>query len=336
MKKVTIIDPWGKSGLNEYVQAYVDALLTFKSEVTILTNYFSTINDKQGIILKRKFFKYSENFTYNRNLRKLIRGIEYIIIQLQNALTISSNIIHFQWFLYPSIDIWVVRFLKSRGKTVYFTAHNSKPHNYNVSKKYIEILKNVDLIIVHGKIIKNDIVGYGIKENKILIVPHGSKHKYINYETKKPREIKQNSINKNDKIFLFVGQINPNKGVLELLEIWHADFTNDKHSTLIIAGKINRDLREEIISFNGNGIIIIDRFLEDEELAYLIKLSSLILMPYKNGSVSGVLFTAAAFKKPVLSNNFGSISEYIINEKSCQLFTGYERLFNLQIFFMWL
>jgi len=314
MKKITIVDPWGKSGLNEYVQGYVDALLLFTSDITIITNYRSTINKKQGIFLKRKFFKYSEKLTISRNLRLIIRGIEYVILQLYIAFFTKSKIIHFQWLLFPTIDIWIIKILKFRNKTVYYTAHNSKPHNSEIPPKQIQILQNVDLIIVHGKIIKNEIKDYGIQESKILIVPHVSKHNYINKKQTIPKELKQRSFQKKDKIFLFIGLVNPNKGVKELLEEWGNIFQNKNSPILIIAGKINPKIKKDIISFRRKGIIIIDRFLEEEELSFLFHLSNLILMPYKNGSISGVLFNAAAFKKPVLTSNFGSISEYIVHD----------------------
>lgn len=314
MNKITIIDPWGKSGLNEYVQGYIDALLYFTSDITLVTNYFSTIKHQQGIFLKRKFFKYSEKLTNYRNLRLVIRGIEYVILQLYIALFTKSKIIHFQWLLFPTIDIWIIKILKCRNKTVYYTSHNSKPHNSEISTKQIKILQNVDLIIVHGKIIKNEINSYGIQKSKILVVPHVSKHNYVNKRQTIPGELKQMSFQKKDKIFLFIGLINPNKGVKELLEEWNNIFQKKKSPILIIAGKINPTIKKEILSFRRNGIIIIDRFLEDEELSYLFNLSNLILMPYKNGSISGVLFNAAAFKKPVLTTNFGSISEYIVHD----------------------
>lgn len=314
--EITIVDPWGKSGLDEYVESYTDALLKIAPNVRIITNYFSTINPKQRILLKKKFFRYSEKITKFKYLRLFIRGIEYSYTQLKIAFLIKSNIIHFQWFLYPAIDLLVIRYLKLRGKQVYYTAHNSKPHNSTVSLGHIKLLKEVDLIFVHGKRIKNEIRKYGIKESKIVVIPHGSKHKYVtpNHETK-PRELKRLVFNRDNHIFLFFGLINPNKGVLELLEMWDR-ITNCRESlTLIVAGKINPIIRKEILSHKNNAFII-DRFVSNEELAYLINRANLVLMPYKNGSVSGVLFTAAAFKKPILTTDFGSISDYVVNNKT--------------------
>jgi glycosyltransferase involved in cell wall biosynthesis len=312
---ITIVDPWGKSGLNEYMDFYTDAILQFNPKVKVITNYYSNINPKQGLLLGKIFFKFSENLLKPKYLRLLIRGIEYFILQLYIALFSRTSIIHFQWFLYPAIDIYVIGILKLRGKKVYFTAHNSKHHNRKLAKADIKILRNVDLIFVHGKTIKNDIQSYGIDKSKVIKIPHGSKHKYITSNKEiKPKELKKFVFN-NCLTYLFFGLINPNKGVSELLKMWDTLSKQNNSLKLVIAGKINFKLKKEILADRNNAIII-NRFMTDEELAYLLKKSQLVLMPYINGSVSGILFTAAAYKKPVLTTDFGSISEYIINNQT--------------------
>ena len=107
--------------------------------------------------------------------------------------------------------------------------------------------------------------------------------------------------------------INKNKGVHELLKMWNS-ISNKNGYKLIIAGKCNKkyfnhELKDKLIS---NDILFFDEFLPLNDLNKLVKHSRLVLLPYINGSVSGVFFTAAQFKKAVLTTNFGSISEYII------------------------
>ena len=40
---ITIVDPWGKSGLNEYMDFYIDAILQFNPKVKVITNSTNVI-----------------------------------------------------------------------------------------------------------------------------------------------------------------------------------------------------------------------------------------------------------------------------------------------------
>ena len=83
---------------------------------------------------------------------------------------------------------------------------------------------------------------------------------------------------------------------------------------LVVAGKINEEyttLKEQIKNCDNNNIVILDYYIDDNTLSYLIDRSSVILLPYRHASMSGVVFTAADFKKTILTTNVGSILEYL-------------------------
>jgi glycosyltransferase len=91
----------------------------------------------------------------------------------------------------------------------------------------------------------------------------------------------------------------------------------ESKSLLIIAGKIEKGF--EFGRFKSNceqceNIFLINQYIPDNLLNYLMYSSNLVVLPYLRGSMSAVAITAAEFSKPVLSTKFGVIEEYVRDE----------------------
>jgi glycosyltransferase involved in cell wall biosynthesis len=104
-----------------------------------------------------------------------------------------------------------------------------------------------------------------------------------------------------------------NKGTDRLLKIWRQNFSS-KNCLLIIAGGIPAnyyELHEEISKGLPDNIYLIDHYLNDNLLNYCLYLADAVILPYRHASMTGVVFTAAAFQKPLLATDVGSIREYL-------------------------
>ena len=87
---------------------------------------------------------------------------------------------------------------------------------------------------------------------------------------------------------LFFGTVDKYKGV-DLLVDAYCNLTC-KSLKLVIAG------RGFDIETHNENIIRINRFIEDEEVAYLFKKAKFIVYPYRSATMSGVLSLAYYFK----------------------------------------
>lgn len=93
---------------------------------------------------------------------------------------------------------------------------------------------------------------------------------------------------------LFFGTVDMYKGV-DLLINAYCNFTNGAVK-LVIAGRgMDFDIHNE-------NIIRINRFIEDEEVAFLFKRAKFIVYPYRSATMSGVLSLAYFFNKKVLAS----------------------------------
>src|SRR5205085_4827138 len=61
----------------------------------------------------------------------------------------------------------------------------------------------------------------------------------------------------------------------------------------------------------SSGVTVINRYLEDRELAELIARARIVVMPYRDATGSQVPQTAAAYGTPVVATAVGCLPEYV-------------------------
>jgi glycosyltransferase involved in cell wall biosynthesis len=117
------------------------------------------------------------------------------------------------------------------------------------------------------------------------------------------------------KHILFFGRLSQYKGLDILLNAISDVFKAFPNEFLVIAGRrvqgynFEIDLPEE----HKSRILIMDRFIPNNELVSLIQRSKFVVCPYLDATQSGVLMTSFALNVPVIASCAGAFPEYIIN-----------------------
>jgi len=307
--RICVIDP---NNTIEYTYGLLMAL-SEKNLVTYVTK--KTYNSNMPLVNVKKYF-YGDN-----TKSKVYMGINYIFTYIRIFLLLNRekyDVIHIQWFKIEGLDKYLVGILKRKTKIVY-TAHNVLPHinGENKKGKYDALYNEVDSIIVHGQAIKNELLReFTIDDNKIFIQPYG-------FSLLEGNAIKEKSTfvyevmsrkKKYKKIVMCLGLINRYKGTDRILKIWNQVLGNSSN-LLVIAGKINEHFKEldTEIERKASNVIVEDRHLTDSEFSELSKIADLIVLPYRNASMSGVVYSAARAKTPILTTKTGTIPEYLEN-----------------------
>lgn len=314
-KDVVIIDPWG-NGEAAYLHGLLGNL-SKKANIHLMTS--GGYKKRENIKLNKIFFLLSDLMPEG-NLRRIVRGIEYIIAYFYIIIYIyikKCSIVHIQWLLLYDLDRYFIEIL-SKHCTVIYTAHNAMPHIDNDNKVLGQIYNRVDKIIVHGNHIKQEIENiFNIDNKKIEIIPHGI---YVNavcdyMETGEVCNLKKH-INKYDRVWLLEGNIFYNKGFDRVVKIWLENF-KQKNELLVVAGKINKNYVEltNLLPYMvlENDILFIPKFIEENTMTFLMEACDVFLLPYRHASMSGVVFSAALHKKTLIATKVGAIPEYIDN-----------------------
>lgn len=322
MIKILIVDPWcaDNSNLLYYTTGLVGSL-TKHCEVTFVSAYGLSGNIN-GCDIKRLFFKYSDRM--DRGLfRTFVRGLEYIVtyVKILNLVRNEGfDIIQIEWPLLYRVDRYIFLVLKKYCKKFVLKAHNILPHS--TGTKYLKSMRKLyeiaDVILVHGERMKKefgeyypDLIG------KICIQRHGV---YVKQQQKYDLNDISNAVKERisscRRIYLFFGGIHYDKGVDRLVKIWQlSSMQND--SLLVICGRVGNNYPNyctcEMSIKECQNILYIPGYTPDNLLNYLVSNSNLVILPYRAGSMSGVVFTCANFAKPVLTTDFGTVEEYLEN-----------------------
>jgi glycosyltransferase involved in cell wall biosynthesis len=105
---------------------------------------------------------------------------------------------------------------------------------------------------------------------------------------------------------LYIGMIRPYKGVDFLIE---AIKRSEKLSGIdfIIGGRNDMGLDTTMLP----NVSIIDRFLSEYEINYLVKRSKAVILPYKGASQSGIPGISFFHRKPVIFSDVRGLDEYL-------------------------
>jgi glycosyltransferase involved in cell wall biosynthesis len=317
------------NGLCASIADYVD--------LTLWTNYHYPRKKKLNYPVVRIFFKRSEKMKQGF-LRNIMRFYEYhsgYFALLRELKKNKYDLVHIQWLLHYKSDIRFLAGIKKHCPKIVYTAHNVLPHRSG--EKYYKDLDRiysiVDTVLVHGEGVKEEFAGlFGDYINKVRVQRHGSfEDQDLSYDRSLIDNLVLDKVKRYKRILIFFGHFFYNKGVDRLARIWLENFKNDPGLFLIIAGKKNENYKElDIIEADiasCDNILYIDHFIEDNLLNFLIDQSQIILLPYRHSSMSGVIFTAAEFKKPVLSTKTGAIQEYLLDGENSYLVDNRDDLF---------
>lgn len=142
---------------------------------------------------------------------------------------------------------------------------------------------------------------------------------YNHFGEKKERDVvlQQYNLATTKKTILFFGFIRDYKGLDILIE---AFAKLDDSYQLLIAGESYTDISkyEKLIAANPNKerILLLNRYIADEEVAGLFSCADVCVQPYRSATQSGITAVAYHFGVPMIVTNVGGLKEDIRHEKT--------------------
>jgi glycosyltransferase involved in cell wall biosynthesis len=231
------------------------------------------------------------------------------------------DIIHAHFPLTACMLIYLDKEL--RNKMVY-TAHiGSETERFNLDGKApfplkvfspdLYLIKQVRKSIILNESLKYKLVGMGIEEERIEVIPNG-----INVED---FNISRNGIERVRKkygfegvIVMFVGTVTPRKGVLHLIRA--GEILNlGKHALFLIIGNLDldREYAQKVIEYaRSRGVNVkFTGFVPYEDLKAIYAACDIFVLPSFEEGDPIALKEAMASGKPLIGSNVGGISMQI-------------------------
>jgi glycosyltransferase involved in cell wall biosynthesis len=197
------------------------------------------------------------------------------------------------------------------------TVHDVRYHagdrgSRRVPRWLVDLLINrSDRIIVHGDALRNTAAEhYPRLAGRIDVLPHVMLRRYCHIASAERMRRRQDStIN-----LLFFGRISAYKGLDVLIRSVPMVVANFADIRVIIAGEGDDIAPYQKSMANPELFEVRNRRIPDDETAQLFTDADVVVLPYIDGSQSGVLAIANAFAKPVIVTNVGEIGHTVQNE----------------------
>jgi glycosyltransferase involved in cell wall biosynthesis len=186
------------------------------------------------------------------------------------------------------------------------------PHHPFLWSKWTSsfFFRSFDRVIAHSEKSRIQLEAMGVL-SPILVVPHGV-YDLFNLD----RLMKHDAINAlggklstDNFTVLFFGALDERKGLPEFLNVART-WPNDNIQFLVAGSNQLSPEHRHLLEMDGAGSIRIDvGHVPFESVQNYFSAADVVVLPYREGTTSGVLKIAMAFGKPVIASDVGDMAE---------------------------
>ncbi len=247
-------------------------------------------------------------------MQSYLKELGYDIVALKKIRDKNCKVLILNWYedspypikSYKNLLMLIKRslrivYLHAIGKKIVYVMHNRQSHDKRVVSRLLQkfLINTADIIQIHSRATEK-YVGEKNKK-KLFYIPHPN---YIGcYPTHLSLYTRDALGLRDDRpVLLFVGAIKPYKNIELLINV----AKQYPEIQFLIAGKpSNSEYKDKLIkTVNGiENITMLFKFVPDEELTDLLKVSDAIVLPYDISSSlnSGSVYLAFSNKKTVIA-----------------------------------
>jgi glycosyltransferase involved in cell wall biosynthesis len=291
----------GKSGLTDYTVSLCNEL----SKLCNLQMLTSTVLDQN---------QYKTNFTIKQIFRRtrfypidIFRFAYYVIQEKPDVILFES------WLKYPLVEWLLVKLFKMNQIKTALTIHDLLPHYPKPWSKFLlsHFYAAFDQLIVHSQKAAIGLKEMGVKTVP-LVVPHGV-YDIFNIDNLTRQDVIDQfpNVGRDDFVVLFFGYIDIRKGIFEYLAASEL-LIHSPNIKFLISGASS--LKGEAVSRlehyrNNKNVILHDKAIPMNEVQHYFSLANIVVLPYLEGTTSGILKMAIAFGKPIIVTDVGDFPE---------------------------
>lgn len=230
----------------------------------------------------------------------------------------------------------VIKKLKAKGVSVWWTVHNVQNHDGGGSRREIHFRKDLytqcDRVFVHHPLAINLLrpwlkLSRDIDQSKIEVLEHGSYPKMAIPQKALDARKHDLRIDQDDFVILIYGQLRAYKDLPEVIGVLKKHLVSNQRLKLLMAGKVMcKKTLNALTALPQSQLIIDDAYISEEGLAEYLNLASCVLLSYKNILVSGTLIHAMSYSKPVIVPGLGALQGYVSHGENGFVYKDLEAL----------
>jgi glycosyltransferase involved in cell wall biosynthesis len=275
--------------------------------VTLVTSRFAygDVPPAVGYAVDERFYRRAGRIgSTGSKVRLAAKLAEHVpdMVAYSRAAARAADVVHFQWLTVQPLDVHLL----PRGVPTVLTAHDVLPREPRVGQLRAQrrLYERVDRVVVHSEHGRARLTGeLGIDPDRVSVIAHGAFTHLAALEPRLPPELPDT-----DKpVVALPGLLRQYKGIDILLEAWRR-FGADPPGELWIVGmpRMPLDGWERDLP---PGVRLVARFVDDAELAGVLRRADLVTLPYREIDQSGVLYAALGLGRPLLLSAVGGFPE---------------------------
>lgn len=314
--KISMVDP--SLFTPRYDDGLCEALAARGHDVTLLGR---PMRDTDAIV--PKCYRYDARFfRLGERLRPLLgdgragqvaKAADYALdARLGRIGALTGDVTHFQWLPFAMVDRVLLGRLADRTALVH-TVHNARPfHGEDRSgvqgRGYEALLRQFDLLIVHGEQTRETLLKQGIDPEVIALVPHP------------PMKLREATADDLAAVprgtvprILFFGTIRPYKGLDLLVQACIDLWRDGLEFELAIAGKPFMPVDAFLQAIHGGGFgdrLVTDLgFLTEHRLDAHLRAADILAFPYREIDSSGAFLSALRYGAAMVTSDAGMFGD---------------------------
>ena len=259
---------------------------------------------------EKVFFRFGDiaHSKFRGRLRKVIQLIEIIIAYIK-ILVYSSiekpKIVNYSHIgqSYFFIYYFLVLLKRITGAKLIITCHDVKPHKIISGEiKFRRLIFELgDYLLVHNDNSINDLnTIFSIETDKII------KHPFPIMDLTKLNYL-DTTFNPCD--FLFIGHLRKNKGIEFLLNTWKDFSSIYPEAKLCVCGNTTSDVSFDVEELIPHNVDFHLKYISDQEYYMYIKSARFVILPYFEGTNSGIISTVLSMGVNVVTSDIPMFKE---------------------------
>lgn len=260
---------------------------TVAAAVTVDEHFYAHARGAEGSLVRRA--------------GKVVTHVPEMLSYRRRADRGETDISHFQWLPVQHVD----GRLLPRRVPVLLTAHDVLPREPRPGQLAAQrrLYGRVAHVVVHSRHGRDRLVAEaGVDPERISVIAHGAFGDLAALAPRLPPELRP----ADGPVALLPGLLRSYKGIDILLDAWRS-FGDRPPGTLWIVGSPRIELPGP--SELPPGVQIVPRFIDDAELAGVLRAAALVVLPYREIDQSGILYAALGLGRPLLLSAVGGFPE---------------------------
>ena len=305
--RVQIVDP--PAYTPPYDRSLCAALARSGAQVELVTSRFShgSVPRAEGYRVAEFFYRRSARYPVGSSRRRAMKAAEHLVDMVRyRRHGGTADVIHYQWLPLPALDSHLLPSTRPRVLTAHGVLRD-EAFEKRLARGLRGLLERMDAVITlserGARRLRDEVE---LPAERVRVIPHGALDYLTRLDDEAPLPEELAAVEA--RVILCFGLIRPYKGVDVLLEA----LRSIEGAELWVVGRplgISVERLRELAARAGGKVRLVPRFVPDRELPAYFRRADLVVLPYRDGEQSGVLYTALAFGKPIVMSDVGGFAE---------------------------